>query len=285
MSHLPIIALTMLAFAANSILCRLALAEGLIDPASFTILRLWSGAITLALIMAWKNHWRLDCHTVSLRFTLYAGLSLFTYAALFSFAYLELTAGSGALLLFGAVQLSLLLLHWCQGQRFNRFEILGMTISLVGFVCLMLPSASQPDLLSALLMVGAGIAWAMFTALGKQAQNATIGTTWGFIAAALISLLLLPMTQIASANFTGITLAILSGTVTSALGYLLWYHVMSKISLLQAAVSQLSVPAIALVLGALLLDEPLTLRDSLISSVILGGIALVFWTKNKSKIA
>ncbi len=276
MSHLPTIALTMLAFAANSILCRLALAEGLIDPASFTLLRLWSGAITLALIMVWKNHWQFGSESVSLRFSLYAGLSLFIYAALFSFAYLELTAGSGALLLFGAVQLSLLLLHWYQGHSFNRFEVLGMVISLAGFVCLMLPSASQPDLLSALMMVGAGIAWAIFTALGKQAPTATIGTTWGFIAAAFIGLLLLPLTEFSTSDFTGVILAVLSGAVTSALGYLLWYHVMSKISLLQAAVSQLSVPAIALALGSLLLNESLTFRDGLISSIILGGIAMVF---------
>lgn len=278
------IALAMIAFAANSILCRLALTQGLIDPSSFTFIRLWSGAITLAIVILGSQQTQLKSRAESLRFSFYAGLSLFAYAVLLSFAYLKLTAGTGALLLFGAVQLSLLALHRFQGLRFRRLEVVGALISLMGFVSLMLPSAHQPDPLSALMMIGAGIAWAAFTALGKQASTPTAGTAWGFIAAAIISLLLLPTMDYYTISRDGMLLAALSGSVTSALGYLLWYQVLPKISLLQAAISQLSVPAIALVLGALLLSETLTLRETLISSVILSGIALVFWTKHNHQI-
>lgn len=280
MSTFLLTAIAMLAFAANSLLCRLALAAGLIDAGSFTLIRLLSGAVTLIAIMLLRGNWRSQIPTT--RFSLFAGVALFGYAALFSFAYVKLAAGTGALLLFGAVQLTLLALYWWQGQRFKRLELIGIAVSLLGFAWLMLPSATRPDVWSALLMVLSGICWAGFTALGKQAPTPSSGITWGFITASIFGLLLSPL-LLASTHVTlqGVMLAVASGAIASGCGYVLWYQVMQKLTLLQAAVSQLSVPAIALVLGSALLSEPLTTHSIITSAIILGGIALVFLSRSQ----
>ncbi|EGQ7767567.1 DMT family transporter [Vibrio parahaemolyticus] len=280
MSTFLLTAITMLAFAANSLLCRLALAEGLIDAGSFTLVRLISGAITLIALLVVRGQWKTDRPTSHFRF--FAGVALFGYAALFSFAYLQLATGTGALLLFGAVQLTLLAIYWWQGERFQFLEIIGIGLSIVGFVWLMLPSATRPDISSALLMLISGVCWAAFTALGKQAPSPSSGITWGFIAASMIGILLSPlMLSSIYLSLSGILLAITSGAIASGLGYTLWYQVMRKLSLLQAAVSQLSVPAIALLLGTVVLHEPLSLHTLLTSGIILGGIALVFLSRSK----
>ncbi|HHF3269026.1 TPA: DMT family transporter [Vibrio diabolicus] len=280
MSTFLLTAITMLAFAANSLLCRLALAEGLIDAGSFTLVRLISGAITLIALLVVRGQWKTDWPTSRFRF--FAGVALFGYAALFSFAYLQLATGTGALLLFGAVQLTLLAIYWWQGERFQFLEIIGVGLSIVGFVWLMLPSATRPDISSALLMLISGVCWAAFTALGKQAPSPSSGITWGFIAASMIGILLSPlMLSSIHLSLSGILLAITSGAIASGLGYTLWYQVMRKLSLLQAAVSQLSVPAIALLLGTVVLHEPLSLHTILTSGIILGGIALVFLSRSK----
>ncbi|CAI2342475.1 DMT family transporter [Vibrio parahaemolyticus] len=280
MSTFLLTAITMLAFAANSLLCRLALAEGLIDAGSFTLVRLISGAITLIALLVVRRQWKTDRPTSRFRF--FAGVALFGYAALFSFAYLQLATGTGALLLFGAVQLTLLAIYWWQGERFQFLEIIGIGLSIVGFVWLMLPSATRPDISSALLMLISGVCWAAFTALGKQAPSPSSGITWGFIAASMIGIFLSPlMLSSIHLSLSGILLAITSGAIASGLGYTLWYQVMRKLSLLQAAVSQLSVPAIALLLGTVVLHEPLSLHTLLTSGIILGGIALVFLSRSK----
>ncbi|TDE22552.1 DMT family transporter [Vibrio owensii] len=273
-------AIAMLAFAANSLLCRLALAAGLIDAGSFTLIRLLSGAVTLIAIMLLRGNWRSQIPTT--RFSLFAGVALFGYAALFSFAYVKLAAGTGALLLFGAVQLTLLALYWWQGQRFKLLELIGIAVSLLGFAWLMLPSATRPDVWSALLMVLSGICWAGFTALGKQAPTPSSGITWGFITASIFGLLLSPLLlESIHVTLQGVMLAVASGAIASGCGYVLWYQVMQKLTLLQAAVSQLSVPAIALVLGSALLNEPLTTHSIITSAIILGGIALVFLSRSQ----
>ncbi len=269
----------MLAFAANSLLCRLALTEEYIDAGSFTLIRLVSGAATLAIFLLITGTWRTEKPTS--RFSALAGLTLFGYAILFSYAYMNMTAGTGALLLFGAVQLTLFTLHWWQGERFKTLEIVGITVSVLGFVWLMFPSATRPDSWSAALMMVSGICWAFFTALGKHAPTPGSGIAWGFIAASVIGLIVSPyLLSSASLSTEGVLLALTSGVVTSGLGYLLWYHVIKKLSLLQAAVSQLSVPVIALVLGAFILGESLSLHSALTSSIILGGIALVFLSRS-----
>jgi len=280
MSTFLLTAIAMLAFAANSLLCRLALAAGLIDAGSFTFIRLLSGAVTLIVIMLLRGNWRSQIPTT--RFSLFAGVALFGYAALFSFAYVKLAAGTGALLLFGAVQLTLLALYWWQGQRFKRLELVGIAVSLLGFAWLMLPSATRPDVWSALLMVLSGICWAGFTALGKQAPTPSSGITWGFITASIFGLLLSPLLlESVHVTLQGVMLAVASGVIASGCGYVLWYQVMQKLTLLQAAVSQLSVPAIALVLGSALLSEPLTTHSIFTSAIILGGIALVFLSRSQ----
>lgn len=280
MSTFLLTAIAMLAFAANSLLCRLALAAGLIDAGSFTLIRLLSGAATLIVIMLLRGNWRSQIPTT--RFSLFAGVALFGYAALFSFAYLKLAAGTGALLLFGAVQLTLLALYWWQGQRFKLLELVGIAVSLLGFAWLILPSATRPDVWSALLMVLSGICWAGFTALGKQAPTPSSGITWGFITASIFGLLLSPLLlESIHVTLQGVMLAVASGAIASSCGYVLWYQVMQKLTLLQAAVSQLSVPAIALVLGAALLSEPLTTHSIITSAIILGGIALVFLSRSQ----
>ncbi|WP_199459681.1 DMT family transporter [Vibrio owensii] len=280
MSTFLLTAIAMLAFAANSLLCRLALAAGLIDAGSFTFIRLLSGAVTLIAIMLLRGNWRSQIPTT--RFSVFAGVALFGYAALFSFAYVKLAAGTGALLLFGAVQLTLLALYWWQGQRFKLLELIGIAVSLLGFAWLMLPSATRPDVWSALLMVLSGICWAGFTALGKQAPTPSSGITWGFITASIFGLLLSPLLlESVHVTLQGVMLAVASGAIASGCGYVLWYQVMQKLTLLQAAVSQLSVPAIALVLGSALLSEPLTTHSIFTSAIILGGISLVFLSRSQ----
>jgi drug/metabolite transporter (DMT)-like permease len=281
MSTFILTAIAMLAFAANSLFCRIALAEGLIDAGSFTLIRLLSGTITLVFILLVRGNWRSQRPTT--KFSIFAGLALFGYAALFSFAYINLATGTGALLLFGAVQLTLLAIYWGQGQQFKQLELIGIVISLFGFAWLMLPSATRPDTWSAVLMVVSGFCWAGFTALGKQAPTPSSGITWGFISASVVALLLSPL-LLGSASLTnkGIMLAIASGTVASGLGYILWYQVMKKLSLLQAAVSQLSVPVIALLLGTTFLEEELTLHSLITGAIVLGGITLVFLSRSQN---
>ncbi len=280
MSTYLLVAVAMFAFAANSILCRLALAEGSIDAGSFTLIRIVSGAITLALLLL-LNRSGTKANFPGFKFSLMAGSTLFAYAILFSFAYIQLAAGTGALLLFGAVQLSLLVMHWWQGERFMRLEIIGIGCSVAGFVWLMLPSATRPDLFSAVLMMLSGVSWALFTALGKKVASPSSGITWGFISASAIGLFVTPwLVNDIALTTKGVLLAIASGTVASALGYILWYRVLKNLSLLQASISQLSVPVITLVIGSALLDESLSMHSVLTSSVILGGIALVFLARS-----
>jgi drug/metabolite transporter (DMT)-like permease len=281
MSTFILTAIAMLAFAANSLFCRMALAERLIDAGSFTLIRLLSGTITLVFILLVRGNWRSQRPTT--KFSIFAGLALFGYAALFSFAYINLATGTGALLLFGAVQLTLLAIYWGQGQQFKQLELIGIVISLFGFAWLMLPSATRPDTWSAVLMVVSGFCWAGFTALGKQAPTPSSGITWGFISASIVALLLSPL-MLGSASLTnkGSMLAIASGTVASGLGYILWYQVMKKLSLLQAAVSQLSVPVIALLLGTTFLEEELTLHSLITGAIVLGGITLVFLSRSQN---
>lgn len=280
MSTYLLVAVAMFAFAANSILCRLALAEGSIDAGSFTLIRIFSGAITLVLLLLLKRN-NAKTSFPGFKFSLMAGSALFAYAILFSFAYIQLAAGTGALLLFGAVQLSLLVMHWWQGERFMRLAIIGIGCSVAGFVWLMLPSATRPDLFSAVLMMLSGVSWALFTALGKKVASPSSGITWGFISASAIGLFVTPwLVNDIALTTKGVLLAIASGTVASALGYILWYRVLKNLSLLQASISQLSVPVITLVIGSALLGESLSMHSVLTSSVILGGIALVFLARS-----
>ncbi|MGY3572550.1 DMT family transporter [Vibrio paucivorans] len=281
MSHYLITAIALIAFAANSLLCRLALAQGAIDAGSFTAIRIISGALTLLVIHLVLQRKERVSLTDNKSLLFLGGVALFIYAITFSFAYLELATGTGALLLFGSVQLTMISVHLLRGNRLNKFEWLGLITAMVGFILLMLPSATAPDLWSAVLMVVSGIAWAAFSMLGQRASSPRIGTTQGFISAAVIILLCSPwLIELDSITVVGALWATVSGVVASAMGYVVWYSAIKSLSLLQASVAQLCVPVIALFAGVALLGEQLNTVLLVSSALILGGIALLFIRKN-----
>ncbi len=266
----------MLAFAGNSLLCRLALKTTTIDAASFTSIRIASGALILLVILRARN----ARPTAGGSWPMAA--MLFAYAAFFSFAYRELTAATGALLLFGAVQLSMLGWALVSGERLRALQVAGLAIAVGGLVYLLLPGLAAPPPVAAALMIGAGIAWAAYSVLGKKAGEPIAGTGGNFIRAVAFAALL----GIAAAGHTydpmGVLYAVLSGAVTSGLGYVLWYAALPALSTASAAIIQLSVPAIATLGGALLLAEPISLRVLVASAAILGGIALTIVKKPRT---
>lgn len=275
----------MLAFAANSVLCRLALLETSMDAASFTLIRLISGAATLLFILFFMRKGDLKCNNIRRQFPLLALTStlLFSYAAAFSYAYINMDTGTGALVLFASVQLAMIGYHLVSGNRLNFKELSGLVIALTGFVYLLLPSSSSPDLVATVLMMTSGTSWAFFTLLGKRASSSDKGLepiasmTYSFVGASLLSLFVLAwLWDSSSVTITGLFFAVASGSIASALGYAIWYSVLPSISVLQASVVQLSVPVLATLGGILFLGELLTLQLSLSSVAILGGIAIVF---------
>jgi len=262
----------MLAFAANSLLCRLALGDGQIDAASFTTVRVASGAITLVLFMLprWRRGER------KARFDWGAALMLFAYMIFFSFAYLSLSAGTGALLLFGSVQLTMLFAALRAGERFTPWSWTGLLLAVAGLVYLVSPGITAPDPLGAVFMIVAGLAWGLYSLVGRRAGNPLESTANNFILAApmgiAVSLLFMADLQLSA---RGLLLAVASGSVASGLGYVTWYAALRGLTSTRAATVQLSVPVIAAVGGVLMLAEPVTLRLVLASTATLGGIALV----------
>lgn len=270
-------ALAMLAFAGNSLLCRLALRETAIDAASFTSLRILSGAITLYLLL------RLRPGNGAVAGNWFAAAALFGYAAAFSFAYLSLDAGVGALLLFGAVQLSMIAWGLFRGERFGLMASAGLLLALGGLVALLLPGASAPAFTGALLMLLAGAAWGAYSLLGRGVADPLAATAGNFLRAIplalLVSVLLLGR---ASWDGPGVLYALLSGALTSGIGYAIWYTALRGLKAFQAATVQLSVPILAALAGSLLLDEALSLRLLLSALAVLGGIALVLGAKQRN---
>jgi drug/metabolite transporter (DMT)-like permease len=263
-------ALAMLPLAANSWLCRAALRDTGIDAASFTSIRLVSGALMLWLLVKLSRNARGGAGNWPSAF------ALFGYAVLFSFAYLSLTAATGALLLFGAVQVTMIGLGLSRGERLDAAQILGVALAFAGLVGLLLPGLSAPPLGGALLMIGAGVSWGIYSVRGRGAGDPTRVTAGNFMRAvpitAVLSLLFLGD---AALDPTGVWYAVASGSLTSALGYVLWYTVVPMITATSAATVQLSVPVIVAIGGVLLLGEPLTWRLVLASVAVLGGIGLV----------
>lgn len=269
---------TMVAFAANSVLCRIALKETGIDAASFTTIRLVSGALVLWLIVTAQRRERAG-HGNWL-----SAFALFTYAAAFSLAYLSLTAATGALLLFGAVQATMILYGYARGERFGRRQLAGLTLALGGLVGLLLPGITAPPLASSALMMVAGIAWGMYSIRGRGAGDPTRVTAGNFLRAMFFAVALSLLTlHDAQLDTAGIGYAVASGAIASGMGYALWYAVLPALRATTAATVQLSVPVIAAFGGIIFLGEPLTLRIALASSTILGGIALVILTRTKSR--
>ncbi len=265
----------MIAFAGNSLLCRLALKQTGIDPASFTFIRIVSGAAALWFIAKMrKAAWRKAGNWPS-------AVALFTYAAAFSFAYVSLSAGTGALLLFGAVQATMILWGLRRGERLRVRQLAGLALALTGLVTLLFPGLSAPSLSGSILMLGAGVAWGIYSLRGKAASDAIAATTGNFLRAvplaAVLSIALLPWTHIHPA---GVGYAVLSGAIASGLGYVIWYIALPDLKAASAATVQLSVPVLAATGGILLLGEPITFRYLVTSIAVLGGIALVVIEKN-----
>lgn len=267
----------MVAFAGNSLLCRLALKSTAIDPASFTSIRLVSGALALWLIL-WIRSSKTSSKSQSKGRASGDWLSacaLFIYAAAFSFSYTHVSAGVGALLLFGAVQATMMGYGIAMGERLSKLQLLGLAAACAGLLGLLLPGLSAPPLQSALLMLASGAAWGVYSLRGRRAGDATRATAGNFLRAAGLTLIIsLIMQSQLSLDNTGIYYAVLSGALTSGVGYAIWYAVMPRLSATVAATVQLTVPVLA-ALGAMAwLSEPFTLRILMACVAILGGVAL-----------
>jgi drug/metabolite transporter (DMT)-like permease len=262
--------LAMLAFAGNSILCRIALKHTSIDAASFTSIRLVSGAIVLLAITFFFHRDRVG------QGNWVSAFSLFAYAAGFSFAYISLTAATGALLLFSAVQATMIGYGLWAGERLRKQQVVGLALAFGGLVGLLLPGFSAPPILGSALMLIAGIAWGVYSIRGKGVGDPTRVTSGNFLRATLFSALLSVLfISNSSLDKLGIWYAIASGAITSGLGYAIWYSVVPALKATNAASIQLSVPVIAALGGIVILGEPVTVRFVLASLAILGGIALV----------
>lgn len=279
--HLRIVAITafaLLMFAANSVLCRMALGTGAVDAASFSTIRLVSGALMLLLIVLLRDRGR----------TMRGGdwtsaFWLFLYAVPFSFAYLGLTAGTGALILFGSVQVTMLLSAWRSGERPSVTQWAGLLIALAGLVYLVSPGLSAPPVWSAVLMAVAGLAWGIYTLRGRNGGDALLRNAGNFVRA-------VPMVVVVSAvawsqaniTMSGAVLAAISGALASALGYVAWYAALKHLSATKASTLQLSVPVIAALGGAVLLSESFTLRLVLACVLVLGGVGLTLLKRQKA---
>lgn len=263
--------IALFAFAANSIFCRMALGQGLIDAATFTAVRVIAGAVMLSLILAprwlrsgWTpGNWR-------------AAAMLFAYMACFSFAYLSLGAGTGALILFGAVQLTMFIAALRAGEHFAARSWAGLALAIGGLVYLVSPGITAPDTTGALLMTGAGVAWGMYSLFGRGSGDPLEATAGNFIfSVPLVILVSIMFLGEFKASAAGILLAVASGAVASGLGYAVWYAALKGLSGTSAATVQLSVPVIAAIGGVVLLSEAVTLRLLIASAATLGGVAIV----------
>src|SRR5947199_1283153 len=303
----------MIVLASNSLLCRAALKGSSIDPATFTFVRIFAGVIALWLLLKIKRLLRAEGTASPLvesfpgssfvthvrrRSSAKAGhpslrdgtwssaFALFVYAACFSFAYVALSAGTGALLLFGAVQATMILWGLHKGERLNTIQIAGFIVAVAGLVVLVFPGHSAPPLIGSILMLGTGLAWGIYSLGGKGERNLASVTTGNFVRAvpfaAALSIIFLPSTNY---NLAGIIYAITSGAVTSGLGYVIWYSALPGLKTASAATVQLSVPVLAATGGILLLGEPITARYVVASVAVLGGIFLVVIEKRKGSVS
>jgi drug/metabolite transporter (DMT)-like permease len=268
----------MLAFAGNSLLCRLALKDGQIDAASFTAIRIISGAAALALLMHLRGASPLAAGSWR------SAAALFVYAAGFSFAYLGLSAATGALLLFGAVQATMIGYGLWRGERFNSWQWLGLALAGAGLLMLLLPGLVAPSLTHGLLMTSAGIAWGVYSLRARGAGDPGAATTGNFVRAAafaaITGIVLLPWSEL---SWRGIACALASGALTSGLGYVIWYRALQGLAATTAASVQLSVPVLATLGGVLLLSEPVTPHLAYASAALLGGLGLVIRAGQRNK--
>lgn len=271
-------AFALTAFAFNSILCRMALGGGQIDAAGFTLVRLLAGAVTLSLICTsfgkTQSVWK------SGRWT--SAFFLFAYAICFSFAYLGLTTGTGALILFGSVQMTMIAAALMKGDRLRMLELIGLAVAFAGLVYLVLPGLSAPPLISSLLMAAAGAAWGFYTLRGKGSGDPLAETTGNFVRSVpMIVLAALPFLGGLHLSSRGVLLAVLSGALASGVGYSVWYAALKYHTATRAAVLQLSVPVIAAVGGVVLLAETAGMRLAISALLILGGIGVSIASRSR----
>jgi drug/metabolite transporter (DMT)-like permease len=270
-------AAALVAFAANSLLCRLALGAAEIDAASYTSLRLLSGAATLWVIVALSRR----ASDATQRGSWMSAAMLFLYAVAFSFAYLTLDAGTGALILFGAVQVTMILAGFIEGHRPHVLEWVGLVGAFAGLIYLVSPGISAPTPFASLLMAAAGIAWGVYSLRGRGSGDPLTVTAANFARAVpfavVVSLLVLPDFQI---NVRGAWLAVASGAVASGMGYVVWYAALKGLTTTRAAIVQLSVPVFAAIGGVLFLSEDITYRLVVSSIAILGGVAVAIWGRD-----
>ncbi len=270
--------LALFAFAGNSVLCRLALKDGSIDAASFTTIRLVSGAIALLLILYASNR---GSHPSSYGSWMSAAM-LFLYAVCFSFAYISLDTGTGALILFGMVQATMVAGALVAGDRPSVAEWLGWLLAVAGFVYLVSPGVTAPSPLGSVLMAIAGIGWGIYSLRGRNEPFALAGTTYNFVRSVpLVIVVSVASLKDMHLSTNGIVLAIISGAATSGVGYAIWYTALRSISSMRAAMVQLSVPALAAAGGVLFIVEPVSIRLIVSSLLILGGILLAILGKAK----
>ena len=279
-------ALALIAFAANSILCRLALGNESIDAAGFTIIRLLAGALTLMGILQLRSYLEardkraldqpISESASQSTGSWFSGLMLFIYAALFSFAYVSMDTGTGALILFGAVQLTMILMSIFKGERLLAIEWVGMIVAFVGFIYLVLPQLGTPSLIGFIMMSISGIAWGFYTLAGRGSKNPLGDTSYNFLRTLpLVTVLLVVSIQQLALTTEGVVWAVLSGSLASGVGYSIWYSALRGLSSTQAAVVQLLVPMIAALGGVMFMSEVITTRLMISGGMILGGIALV----------
>ncbi len=254
----------------------MALGHALIDAASFTTVRVVAGAVTLGLIVAVRGHAR------SLRPSWPGVAALFAYMVFFSFAYLSLSAGTGALLLFGAVQLTMFVWAIRSGERFSFLSWLGLVVAFAGLVYLVAPGVTAPDPVGAVLMATAGVSWGVYSLIGRSADRPLLATAANFVycvpLAAGLSLLFVSGADL---SLPGVVLAVSSGALASGLGYAIWYAALPGLAASRAATVQLSVPVIAAVGGILFLSEQITLRLVVASGLTIGGIWLVLAQRSR----
>ena len=294
-----------MAFAANSLLCRMALANGAIDAWNFTLVRLLSGAACLGLILAIQAYYlkrnglkknslerndlkhtgHLDKTTLKEKGDWFSSICLVTYALCFSVAYQALDTGTGALILFAAVQLTMIGWGVYNKEQLNRVQWIALLIACAGFVYLMLPSTVTPSLSAALIMTISGIAWGIYSIRGKTCVSPLRTTGFNFIRSlvAVPALALVGMSYLSNVSIIGVILAVASGAIASGLGYSIWYVAMPLLKTTQSAVVQLCVPVLAALLGMVFLSEQLTLEFVIASSVILGAVLIFILNKEQPK--
>jgi drug/metabolite transporter (DMT)-like permease len=272
--------IALMAFAANSLLCRMALVDGAISPLPFTLIRMISGALLLSLLV--KPSKLELTHMMNIqqsKAAWFSAISLSVYAFAFSWAYLEMDTGVGALVLFATIQIVLNIVAQLLGHKVNKLTILGIFIAFTGLVILLLPGQSAPDFGAAAIMMLAGLGWAGFVFSGRNSRKPLKDVAIAFRWSLLWCLPLVVFTNWQGSSFEGILLACVSGTLASALGYALWYKVLPELGLQNAAQAQLVVPVFAMMLGVIFLAEQLSTILLLASVLILIGITLAIRSK------